>query len=85
MENKLIEKEVDLYFKSDYSDKGKIIEKYIEDNEAVLKFLEAIEKKLWERKNYKILEKISPVLSLFRRKSSLKRIIFDYLNLTHFS
>lgn len=85
MENESIEEEVDLYFKSDYSDRGKIIEKYIEDSEAVLKFLGAIEKKLWERKNYKILEKISPILSLFRRKSSLKRIIFDYLNLTHFS
>lgn len=84
-EAKNFEKEVDLYFKSDYSRRGEIVEKHIEDNEAVLKFLEAIEKKLRSQKNYKILEKISPVLSLLRRKSSHKKIIFDYLNLTRFS
>ena len=77
-----MEKDADLYFNSDYSGRGEIVEKYIDDNERVVKFTETIEKKLRNQKNYKILEKISPVLSIFRRKSSLRRIIFDYLNLT---
>lgn len=77
-----METDVDLYIKSDYFGRVKILDKYQEDEELFFKFLDILEIKLRDGKKYAFLGKTAPIFYLAKRNPSLKKLIIDYLNLT---
>ena len=82
IKNEKLEKDADLYIKSDYALRTKLVDGYNEDGDWSVRLFETLERRFYLQKNYKMLGKISPLLSMLKKRTSLKKLIIDYFNLT---